>query len=106
MNKLKHKINLNIKHEKHKSFNYTDLNFDSNSLTLNKNNLSGNIFKETNFNISPKNISNSKHKNLNIIMTVKAISNEVPDRKWSTSFPIKLDYIAIYKHSSSCINLL
>ena len=85
LNKLKHKINLNIKHEKHKSFNYTDLNFDSNSLTLNKNNLSGNIFKETNFNISPKNISNSKHKNLNTIMTVKAISNENMKMKFSTN---------------------
>ena len=85
MNKLKHKINLNIKHEKHKSFNYTDLNFDSNSLTLNKNNLSGNIFKETNFNISPKNISNSKHKNLNIIMTAKAVSNENIKMKFSTN---------------------
>ena len=85
LNKLKHKINLNIKHEKHKSFNYTDLNFDSNSLTLNKNNLSGNIFKETNFNISPKNISNSKHKNLNTIMTAKAVSNENIKMKFSTN---------------------
>jgi len=85
LNKLKHKINLNIKHEKHKSFNYTDLNFDSNSLTLNKNNLSGNIFKETNFNISPKNISNSKHKNLNTIMTAKAVSNENIKMKCSTN---------------------
>jgi hypothetical protein len=54
-------------------------------LTLNKNNLSGNIFKETNFNISPKNISNSKHKNLNTIMTAKAVSNENIKMKFSTN---------------------
>ena len=85
MNKLKHKIDFTINHKKHKSFNYTDINFDSNFLTLNNNNLSGNIFKKNNFNISPKNISLSKHKNLNANRTTKAVNNENMKMKFSTN---------------------
>ena len=85
MNKLKHKIDFTINHKKHKSFNYTDINFDSNFLTLNNNNLSGNIFKKNNFNIPPKNISLSKHKNLNANRTTKAVNNENMKMKFSTN---------------------
>ena len=77
INKLKHKIYLNINHEKHKSFNFTDLNFETNLLTFKKNNMNNtNLFYETKTNTLEKTSSHSKHKFFNTIKPNKTINNE------------------------------
>ena len=83
INNLKHKIYLNINHEKHKSINYTDLNFDPNLKTLKRNNLNNNLFNHTKVNISPKNNSHSKYKFSNTIRATKTFNNENLRLKYS-----------------------
>ena len=82
--KLKHKIDLNINHEKHKSFNFTDLNFETNLLTFKKNNMNNtNLFYETKPSIIQSSTSHSKHKFSNTIKANKTINNENSKLKYS-----------------------
>ena len=83
INRLKHKIELNINHEKHKSFNHTDLNFDSNLFSLKKNNIvTNNIFHETNLNNLSKNSSHSKNKFSNTL-TINSFKNKKLNMNYS-----------------------
>ena len=78
------KIDLNINHEKHKSFNFTDLNFETNLLTLKKNNMNNtNLFYETKPSIMQSNSSYSKNKISNALKANKTITNENSKLKYS-----------------------
>ena len=83
INKLKQKLNSNIFHEKHKSFNYTDLNFNTNFMTLKNNNLTEKIFNDTKYEIYPKNGSYSKHKISGTVRATKTLNSENMKLKYS-----------------------
>ena len=83
-NKLKHKIDLNINHEKYKSFYYTDNNSDSNFITLKNNNtFKNNLLYDINLNVLPKNSSHSKNKLTNAIKANKTLNNQNIKNKYS-----------------------
>ena len=83
-NKLKKKIDLNVNHEKHKSFNLTELNFGCGFRTSkNSNSNRNNLFYETKSNIIVRDSSLSKNKLLNKIRNNKTIYDDNIKIKYS-----------------------
>ena len=83
-NKLKKKIDLNINHQKHKSFNLTELNFGCGFRTSkNSNSNRNNLFYETKSNIIVRDSSLSKNKLLNKIRNNKTVYDDNIKIKYS-----------------------
>ena len=77
VNKLKHRIDLNINHEKHKSLNFTDLNYEGNFMSFKKSNINNNnLFFETKPSLVLKDNSLSKNKISNSKAKTKTLNNE------------------------------